>query len=280
MSISLIGVMVGLPIALAMRGIMGKEKFEEWLESGNYILYTDFSNEDEMRRIVQGAGYDVTEWLGLLKTHLTESQTSYFLWEKIEGRIVAKMSVYDDKEAIKRFVSKVEQKAGRKVFWEQAQTAQSDDLRISGKNRGNLSSKEKSEMRNQIQKTEEKQKRQQYRERFPSVFVDSDLVLKILNQYKIKVLLFQENRIEAEYECYRMSFSRSSQEAPFDIDIISDSNTMKVLYSCLESINEEYYASIQEKTYLHIREQIEEEGLEIEDEQVLEDNSIVITVAV
>lgn len=256
MSISLIGVMVGLPVALAMRGIMGKEKFEEWLESGDYILYTNFSSEDEVRRVVQEAGYDVTVWLGSLKTHLTKSRTSYFLWERRDGKIAAHMSVYDDREAIKRFVSEVEQTAGRKIFWE------------------------KKGMDNPIENEEGKQKRQQYRESFPSVYVDADLVLKILNQYQIEILSFQENRIEAEYECYKMVFFRNTREAPFDIDIISDSNKMKALYSCLDSINEEYYASVQEKAYLHIREQIEEEGFEIEEEQVLEDNSIVITVAV
>lgn len=257
MSISLIGVMIGLPVALAMRGVMGKEKFEQWLESSDYILCTDFSNEDEMRHIVQSSGYDVTEWAGSLKTHLTERKSSFFWWEMKDEKIIAKMSVYDEKGDINRFVEKVEKTAGRKIFYEK-----NDALQISEKVKKIHSAK------------------REYRESFPSIYVEADLVLKILKQYKIKVLSFQQNLIEAEYECYKMSFSRESVEEPFDINIISDSSKMKSLYHCLECINEEYFAAVQERTYLYVRQQLEEEGLEIDEEEVMEDNSIVITVSV
>ena len=66
MSISLMGVMLGLPLALAMRGIMGKEKFEQWIESKDYLLYTTFDSMEEMRRDIEASGYDVTEWYGSL----------------------------------------------------------------------------------------------------------------------------------------------------------------------------------------------------------------------
>lgn len=261
MSISLVGVMIGLPIALAMRGVMGKEKFEQWLEASDYILYTNFCGEDEMKRIVQASGYDVTEWAGLLKTHLTQRKSSYFCWEEKNGKIIAKMSVYDEKEDINKFINKVEKTAGRKIFFEKGRKEEE-------------ASTQKSE-RKEVRTT-----KNEYRESFPTIYVDADLVRKILEQYQIKVLLFQDNLIQAEYECYKMTFNRSSIEEPFDINIVSDSNKMKALYSCLDNLNEEYYASMQEKSYLYIKEQLEEEGLEIEEEEVLEDNSIVITVSV
>lgn len=280
MSISLIGIMVGLPIGLAMRGIMGKEKFEQWLEASDYILYTNFSSENEVRRVVQTAGYDVREWGDSLKTHLTDKKSSYFLWTRRDGKIVAKMTIYDDKEVIARFVSKVERAAGRKVFWEEKQKAKTDvSQTVEKKEMRTVHEKEVKE-KYVLEKKVEREKQPEYRENFPSIYVDADLVLNILNQYQIKVRSFQENLIEAEYECYKMSFVRNSSEEPFDIDIVSDSKSMKALYNCLDNMNEEYFASVQEKTYLQIREQIEEEGLEIEEEQVMEDNSIVITVAV
>ncbi len=269
MSISLVGIMVGLPVALAMRTVMGKEKFEEWIESSNYILHTNFANRLEMLHIVEEAGYDVVEWMGSLKTHLTEQKSSYFLWEQKDEKIVAKMSVYDNKEDIKKFVSQVEEVAGRKVFWEEKGGVEKEKLQKKDVNMYHMQTNEKEILQ-----------KQEYKETFPSIYVDADLVLEILQRYQIKVLSFQENLIEAEYECYKMSFFRESSDEPFDINIISSSNKTKELYNCLNTLNDEYYASMQERTYLHIREQLEEEGLEIEEEEVLEDNSIVITVLV
>lgn len=55
---------------------------------------------------------------------------------------------------------------------------------------------------------------------------------------------------------------------------------MRHLHDCIDCLNEDYYAALQEKTYIGIRKKIMEEGFEIEEEQVMEDNSIVMMISV
>lgn len=270
MSISLVGVMVGLPIALAMRGIMGKEKFDQWLAETDYILVTNFSGEDEMKTVVKRAGYDVTEWVGSLKTHLTEERSSFFWWEKENNKILAKMSILDDKEEIEKFIKKVERTAGRKIFFERSDNQKQKVPEVVMEKR----------IEKEQETTSEQQDNEKYRETFPSVYTDRQLIVTILERYQIPVILVEEHQIVAEYENYELTFVRESEDEAFDIRIVSDSKKMKNLYSCLECLTEEYYASVQERTYTHICEQLEEEGLVIEEEQIMEDNTIVLTVQV
>lgn len=260
MSISLMGVMLGLPLALAMRGIMGKEKFEQWIESKDFLLYTNFNTMEEMQGVVKSAGYDVTEWYGSLKTHLTQSKSSYFLWENNDGKIIARMSVYADKAAIKSFVDAVEERAQRKIFYEDAQNAVHMNTEMI---------QQKAQDRADI-----------YNEEFPTIYVDAQLLRDIMVRYQIEVVSYSQDTINCRYENYNLHFNRQISDEPFNLEISSSSKNMRHLHDCINCLNEEYYASLQEKTYETIKKKIMDEGLEIEEEQVMEDNSIVMMVSV
>ena len=260
MSISLMGVMLGLPLALAMRGIMGKEKFEQWIESKDYLLYTTFDSMEEMRRDIEASGYDVTEWYGSLKTHLTQNKSSYFVWKDIDGKIVARMSVYDDKAAIKEFIEAVEGRAKKKIFYED------------GKDSVNISAEEIQQAAESVTDL--------YYEEYPTIYVDVQLLCDIIERYQIEILTYSEDEIKCRYENYDMIFSRQKGEDPFNLEINSSSKNMRHLHDCIDCLNEDYYAALQEKTYIGIRKKIMEEGFEIEEEQVMEDNSIVMMISV
>lgn len=273
MSVSLVGVMIGLPIALAMRGVMGSEKFNEWLSASDYPFYTNFKDMNEMKKSVKEAGYDVTEWMGSFKTHLTEQKSSYFLWEVRDDCIVAVMSKYDDQSAIERFKYAVEKTAGRTVFMANNMHEKRDKQ---------ILMTEATQVLNDMDDklTEAKSKKVNLIENeFPTIYVDGKLLKDILQQYHIGILSDSKNKIVCEYDTYKMTFIRMSEEEPFDLKIVSTSENMKLLHGCISDINAEYLANIQEQTYLKIKEQIKEEGMEIEEEKVLEDNSIVLTVS-
>lgn len=271
MSVSLVGVMIGLPVALAIRSVMGQEKFDKWLSSADYPVYTNFKDMNEMKEVVKKTGYDVTEWMGSFKTHLTEKPDSYFLWEIRDDCVVAVMSKYDDETAIERFKNNVEREAGRNVFMGADNVGPAVKAPVSAEK----SIPDGTDSKIAVDKSSKKRRTE---DGFPTIYMDEELLKDILRQYHINILKDEKNEIVCEYDTYNMTFTRESEEEPFDLKIISSTESMKLLYSCINDMNAEYLASLQEKTYLRVKEQIKEEGMEIEEEKVLEDNSIVLTV--
>ncbi|NCQ86106.1 MAG: hypothetical protein GPJ00_17105 [Microcystis aeruginosa W13-18] len=59
-----------LPVALALRAIVGKDKLEEWAASSPNKVPTNFKDGNELERFVIGAGYDAEKWGSSYKTHL------------------------------------------------------------------------------------------------------------------------------------------------------------------------------------------------------------------
>lgn len=256
MSISLIGVIIGLPITLAIRGVMGKEKFNEWVNSLDYILETNFDSIEEMTKCVTAAGYDVIDWFGSWKTHLNKKTSSYFFWEIRDEKIIAKMSKYDDEKEIEQFIERVEKICNRKVFYEETKL------------------KEVAEDNNR------KINKLDFVDQFPTVYVDEDILIQILEQYGVTTESRQENKIVCKYQDYELEFTRLLKEEPYDLIIRASSKDMRAIHECINNLNGEYYATLQENAYWDIKHTIEEEGMEIEEEEVLEDNTIVLTVMV
>jgi len=265
MSISLIAIVAALPIALTARVVMGEQKFNEWVESDQLILPTNFSSMDEMRTIVTKAGYDVTTFMGSPKTHLSKATNSWFLWRINSGKISAVMSKRDNKTEISKFVKAVESVAGKQVFFEKSATAVSKEkqktIAVSSKTSSPTAIKEPIKT---------------ISETIPTVFVDENILKDILKKFDLQISVDQKDRIECYYGSFHMSFIRSNEEA-FDLTIKGNANDMKSFYTCLFAMNEEYGMTVQEQTYMHVLSSLEETDLSLIEETVLEDNSIVLT---
>ena len=77
-----------LPVALALRVVMGKENFEAWVASQQERAETDITSEFELARLLKQAGYDAVKFGALVKTHL-DGERAFFFWEFIDGKWVA-----------------------------------------------------------------------------------------------------------------------------------------------------------------------------------------------
>lgn len=64
------------------------------------------------------------------------------------------------------------------------------------------------------------------------------------------------------------------------MEINPSSKNVRHLHDCIDCLNEDCYAVLQEEAYIGIRKKIMEEELEIEEEQVMEGSSIVMTISV
>lgn len=102
-----------LPVALALRLVMGKENFNSWVTSQEIRVATRFQNELSLNRAVKKAGYDVIKYGTLLKTHFG---ATFLIWENVDGEWIAVFSKLDDIDAINAFMADVESVANEPVF--------------------------------------------------------------------------------------------------------------------------------------------------------------------
>ena len=112
---------------------------------------------------------------------------------------------------------------------------------------------------------------------FETPFVDKDLLIKTLEEHGVTNI--QENvfgRIVGKVDSYSLNFEKQEADKPYTLSI-----------SCLETDNaeekigdlsSEYALNVQEDAYLNIVEKLKANNMEIEDEEVMDDNTIVLTI--
>lgn len=247
MSFSLMAVAVGLPIMLAARVVMGKERFEEWLIEDELLYYTDFESIGEVDSVVKRAGYDLVDFLGSNKSHYGDKKYEYLLWEERDNKIVAVLSKSDDKDKIQKYVNDIERIRGRKTFFEQNERTQQES---------------------------------NHTQSIPTVYSDVESLIDVLKSFSIQLDFIDTKKIVCSYHGYEMYFLRESKEEPFNVKIVGDNLNKIEIYGIFKRLDEEYFTKIQENTYVMVKEKILNNNIEIEEEEVLEDNSIVLTISV
>jgi hypothetical protein len=237
MSISLIL----LPVALALRVVMGKQNFESWIDSLQIKVATEFQDEKDLFITVRKAGYDAEQWGGTIKTH-ARGEEFFFFWEQIDGVWTAVFAKSDSKTDIKRFIRDLEQKTGRRIF-------KLDD-----------------DGQNVVMPTTKT---------FPTNFRDSELLMKALGDYGLTPVQAGDGAIACQAGNCQLTF-RKAENQPFSVEV-RNSPDVRQIFQHLNEINDGYCHSVQSRTYQNLTSRIAERGLVIEREEVLDDNSIVIT---
>ncbi len=112
---------------------------------------------------------------------------------------------------------------------------------------------------------------------FETNFMDKSILMKTLEEHGVQNISENEyGQISGNIDSYVLNFERMECDKPYFVKI-----------SCLESDNakekfedltSEYTLNVQEESYLSIVNKLKENNMEIEDEEVMEDNTIVLTV--
>lgn len=117
---------------------------------------------------------------------------------------------------------------------------------------------------------------------FDTIFLDKNLLIKTLEEHGTSDLETEGDTIRCKLECFVLEFDKvnsnnSTSENIYKMKIFTkcDENQLEQM---LTDINEEYALNTQEETYIKIKERLEKQGLKIDEEEVLDDNSIVLTV--
>ncbi|MDQ0090960.1 hypothetical protein J2T12_004386 [Paenibacillus anaericanus] len=235
-----------IPIALTMRLVMGKQNFNNWVESVQVKESTTFTDELELVRTVRKAGYDAEKWSGSIKTHI-DGENLFFFWEHIGGKWVAVFGKSDSKQLINQFIDNINKTAGRPIFETSLHTTTNitnDPIAV-------------------VQAPS-----------FPTNFRDGELLFRTLKEFGINPVR-QGANITCKVEQSLLTFHQTGDN-PFQVEI-HNAPDLKKMFQYLSDVDEDYKRCVQSMVYEKLKQRAELKNMTIENEEVLEDNSIVVT---
>ena len=230
--------LLAIPVALAMRVVMGEKKFDAWIESNTVRFATNFQSDADLVQTVKQAGFDAEPWGKQYKT-------PWFLWEYHEDKWQANFSKSDDTDKIRGFFKELQRRANRQILYVAPQT----------------------------QKIEPK-----VEQSLPTIYADGALLMGVLQKYGAQPTRVNEREVSCAIDGIRMSFKQASPETPYEMTFDGKKDAREV-YDTLRKLDEGYQGAVQERTYLAVKKKLEDRRLNIEDEEILEDNSIVLTIS-
>lgn len=108
-------------------------------------------------------------------------------------------------------------------------------------------------------------------------FMDKKILIKTLSEHGIENLRENEfGQIRGKSGEYELTFEKTEADKPYYLTINYLSTTD--IETEISSIGSEYAINAQEQSYNHIVEKLQDNNMKIEDEEVYDDNTIVITV--
>lgn len=111
---------------------------------------------------------------------------------------------------------------------------------------------------------------------YRTVFMDKDILIKTLQEYGLKDFSMKDDTISARVENFNIIFYREDSTKPYMLRVYSSTSCDETVI--VDDLNSEYALNVQEETYIKIKERLSKRNLNIDEEEILEDDSIMITV--
>ena len=130
--------------------------------------------------------------------------------------------------------------------------------------------------------SDKKKRKKQMSEKFPSletIFNDVSLLEETLRNRGLQVTRISDNQVMCKAGSVHLGYSRQNVEEPFWVTVSGVKDTDKLM-SELECFEREYRENAQSYTYHKLMENLKDSNMRISDEEVLEDNSIMLTINV
>jgi hypothetical protein len=226
-----------LPVALALRVVMGREHFEAWVASQQEPMATDISSESELGRMLKLAGYDAVKFGALIKTHL-DGERAFFFWEFIDGKWVALFSKGADLELRTALIARMEAAADRPVF--------------SPTRGGDVSQPQT----------------------YPTNFVDGELLAQTLMELGGDPVHGADGAISCRINSARLVFTKQG-DGPYAV-AITGAVKAEQAFQYLSDLDDDYRRAVQTSVYQRVKSEAESRDLRIESEEVLPDKSILL----
>lgn len=247
-----------LPVALAMYVVMGKANFEAWVDSMQTKIPTQFKSKDELVFCVRKAGFDANEFAGMIKTHL-KGDSLFFFWQLIDEKWVAVFGKSDPQPEIKHLIREVETAVGRPVFlWEESDSASAERTTSARPAKRRISVMEK--------------------RLFPTNFRDKELLLRVLAEYSLNPAVDAAGAITCTGSGCKFVFIQQ-EDQPFVVEV-QKAPSLNVIYDSIAVLDAGYAKTVQADAVRNVKNSLQERGLTLENEEILQDNTVVLTVQI
>ena len=128
---------------------------------------------------------------------------------------------------------------------------------------------------NQNMHFEEQTLKQLNNKTFETTIMNKEVLMKTLEEHGAVNIIEKGEKIECDCEAFHIAFNKKSNN-PYSMTITY--NQEYKLKEFVEDIGNEYTLNAQEISYNQIKQRLEEKQLEIEEEEIYDDNTIVLTV--
>ena len=113
---------------------------------------------------------------------------------------------------------------------------------------------------------------------YKTVFVNQEVLIKTLEEHGFYNIEINQYNITCEKDFFNLEFYRdNSEQEPYVMKITTDCKEDEIV-DLINDINSEYTLNSQEENYIKIKERLSKKGLQINEEEVFEDDTIVLTV--
>lgn len=109
-----------------------------------------------------------------------------------------------------------------------------------------------------------------------TIFTNEELLLKTLGEHGLTVKAESQHSYLVETESGTLRYHRTSSEEPFSLQIQGVHN-MSALLSSVEELEYGYEKNVQSFTYDKIMCSLAERGMTVESEEIMDDDSILLT---
>lgn len=109
---------------------------------------------------------------------------------------------------------------------------------------------------------------------YKTIFKDESLLIKTLSEHGVQNITSQDNKVYGNLDALKFKFEKNEE----GLYIMNITHNKDEDLSVVEELNEEYQLNVQEQSYMNIKKNLEKQNLQIDTEEVLEDNSIMLTV--
>lgn len=112
---------------------------------------------------------------------------------------------------------------------------------------------------------------------FETAYMDKDILMKTLEEHGVtEIEEDYEGKISGIIDSFNLTFEKPASDKPYNLKIFcreKDGAEEK-----LEDLNSEYALNVQEEAYLKLLDRLKENNMQIEEEVVEDDNTIVLTI--
>jgi len=246
---------------------MGNRAYEEWVKSQETRYFTSFKSEAEVKDFMRKAGYDYkridTGRYLYIKTHIGSDDYDCVWWLYRGDEIIAVINNDVDKIYVESYMRKVESATGKKVFF------------LSIKERNAYHSK-RVEAPVKEEKVIEPEPIPEYT--FPTIFTDTSVLKQALKNIGINTKM-QGDNFEFALDGFNTSIYKEGN-SNYEFKIVGKCD-LKKIHGYFNKVETEYNKIVQYNILQNIKNKVAKSPtMQLAQEQVLEDNSVLLTIRV